>query len=97
MFDIFAFGSKVEYVDYVSTNTFATVIIGLCTILTIILVPMFQGIYKKLDKIIDQQQNHTEQLVELKTLISLDLIRKGVSFEEQEQAVQKAQEKQQSQ
>lgn len=32
MIDLFAFDNNIEYVDYVSTNTFATVIIGLCTI-----------------------------------------------------------------
>lgn len=53
---------------------------------------MFQGIYKKLDKVIEEQQVHTKQLVELKTLLSLDLIRKEVSFEDQAAAVKQAQE-----
>ena len=84
--DIFAFLTKSVNTEYVTYSTLITLLVGIASVVTLIGVPMFQAIFKKLDAL-------QADSIEIKTLLRLTLLREGVDFPTQEAAVKEAMEK----
>jgi hypothetical protein len=100
MIDIFGFTTKVINTEYVTYTNFNTVIIGVLSILAIIGVPTMNSIFKRFDKT-DRRFDKTDdtindlklQMMRIETMLSLSLLRDGIDFKQQEEAIAEAQAK----
>ena len=93
MFDIFGFITKTINTEYVTYSNFIAVIIGILSILAIIGEPTMISIFKRFDKADNKISELKVQMVRIETMLSLSLLRDGIDFKQQENAIAEAQAK----